>query len=452
VRGQETELPREVSLGFIDGGADYRRAVAISRRLVGGSARTSNADLAMVASGALAERRAEIWLQDLWAARESADFALPPSRLALAPGDVMALTAGGRRRLIEIREVVDTESRAFKAHSIDPEVFDLPLAAPRRRTPELPLPLSPVHALLLDLPMLKTEDPPVLTRIAVFADPWPGSVAVWASSDGLSYTRTALALAPSIVGATLDALARGPTGRWDRSGRMRVRLYGGALASISDTALFGGANVAAVQRADGAWEVLQFANAELVDERTYELSRFLRGQGGSEWAMGDPLPVGSPFVLLDEHVVPVARGLDALGRPLQLRIIAADRDHGDSAALAIEATPMATVLRPLSPAHVSAARDGSGVQLRWIRRTRIDGDSWEAQDVPLGEQFEKYQIDILSGTIVLRTLDALAPTALYAAADEITDFGSPQSTLSVRIAQVSATVGRGIAAEPVVTP
>jgi hypothetical protein len=182
------------------------------------------------------------------------------------------------------------------------------------------------------------------------------------------------------------------------------------------------------------------------------LTASLRGQGGSEWAMGDPLPIGSPFVLLDEHVVPVARGLDALGRPLQLRIVAADRDHGDSAALAIEATPMATALRPLSPVHVRAARDGGGVHFSWIRRTRIDGDSWEAQDVPLSEQFEKYQIDILSGTTVLRTLDALAPTALYAAADEIADFGSPQSALSVRIAQVSATVGRGVAADTVVTP
>ena len=34
-RAQETELPREVSLGFTDGGADYRRSVATSRRLVG---------------------------------------------------------------------------------------------------------------------------------------------------------------------------------------------------------------------------------------------------------------------------------------------------------------------------------------------------------------------------------------------------------------------------------
>ncbi len=46
------------------------------------------------------------------------------------------------------------------------------------------------------------------------------------------------------------------------------------------------------------------------------LSRLLRGQGGTEWAIADPLPAGAAFVLLDEHVVPVARGLEMLGRPL----------------------------------------------------------------------------------------------------------------------------------------
>ncbi len=89
-RAQETELPREVSLGFVDGRNDYRRGAASSRRLVGSSTRLVQSDIAMVTGGKAAERRADIWLQDLWAGRESADFALPPSLLALTPGDVVA--------------------------------------------------------------------------------------------------------------------------------------------------------------------------------------------------------------------------------------------------------------------------------------------------------------------------------------------------------------------------
>ena len=247
----------------------------------------------------------------------------------------------------------------------------------------------------------------------------------------------------------LDDLPAGPTARWHNAS-VRVALYGGGLSSISDDAVFSGGNAAAVQRADGAWEVMQFAHAELVGERTYLLSRLLRGQGGSEQAMGVPLAAGAPFVLLDDNVAPIAWGLGALERNLQLRVVAANRDHGDTTSLALTATPQATALMPLAPVHVKAARDGSGVTFSWIRRTRIDGDSWVGE-VPLGEDSEQYALDILSGGSVVRTLTAAAPTVLYASADEVADFGAAQSALHVRVAQLSATVGRGFAADVTLT-
>jgi hypothetical protein len=449
-RAQEGDLPREVSIGFTDIGADYQRAAVASRRLVGSSARKAHADLAMVTYDSEASRRAEIWLQDLWAGRESAQFALPPSMLALSLGDVVGLTVNGRRRLMEIQEIADTESRAVRACSIDPEVFALPLAAPSLRAPAMPSALGPVHALVLDLPALQSQQPTPLARLGVFANPWPGPVVVWGSTDGVSYSRIAAALAPSIMGETVDGLAAGPTARWHPAS-FHVQLYGGALTSVSDTALFSGANAAAVQHADGSWEVLQFANAELTGSRTYKLSRFLRGQGGTEYAMSAALPAGSPFVLLDPHVLTIASGLDALERALQLRVVAANRDHGDASALALDVTPHATALRPLSPVHLSARRGGSGVTFKWIRRARFDADSW-AGDIPLGEDTEQYVVDILSGTSVVRTLTAAAPSVLYLAADELADFGTAQSSLSVQVTQLSATVGRGFAASAILIP
>jgi hypothetical protein len=301
--------------------------------------------------------------------------------------------------------------------------------------------------LALDLPSIKAAQPPVLARLAVFADPWPGAVTVWSSIDGLSYGLAAQALAPSITGETLDDLPAGPTARWHRA-TARVRVFGGQLASVSDNALLVGANAAAVRRPDGAWEVIQFANAELVADRTYALSRLLRGQAGTEWAMAAPLPAGAPFVLLDQHVVAVASGIDALERTLQLRIVAAGRDHADPTALALPLTPKTTALRPLAPVHLKAARTPGGVTFSWVRRTRLDGDNWVGE-VPLGEDSEQYVLDILSGPAVVRSIIVAAPMAFYAGADELSDFGAPQPSLSVRVAQVSATVGRGFAAEAV---
>ncbi len=212
-----------------------------------------------------------------------------------------------------------------------------------------------------------------------------------------------------------------------------------------------GANPAAVRRPDGAWEVLQFVNAELVGERTYELSRFLRGQMGSEWAMDDPLPAGAPFVLLDQHVVTVARGIESLGRAMELRVVAADRDHGDPATVTLNATPQATALKPLAPVNLSAQRSGAGVTFSWVRRKRGPmPSSWDI-DVPLGEASEGYALDILSGAAVVRTLSAATPSVLYTAANEITDFGSAQASLHVRLYQLSAIAGRGFAADAVLT-
>ncbi|MBB1092433.1 glycoside hydrolase/phage tail family protein [Rhodopseudomonas palustris] len=446
-RAQETELPREVVFGFSDAIADYRRSAAASRRLVGGAARIVHADLAVVTNDAAAARRAEIFLQDLWAGRETASFALGLSHLSLAPGDVVALTLNGRRRLFEIGELVDTMSRAIKARSIDPEVFALPQRAPRLGAPQIPAALGPAHVVALDLPVIDAAAPEVLTWLAVFANPWPGAELIYASDDGASYQPLASATARAILGETLDPLPRGPLGVWDRRNRVRVRIYGGALSSLSDASVLNGGNAAAVQNPDGEWEILQFANAELVDGNTYALSRLLRGQAGSEQAMRDSLPAAAPFVLLDSHLVQLARGVDALGRPLQLRVVAAGRSHDDPSATALAVTPGPTALRPFAPVHLKAVRTTAGVALSWIRRTRIGGDGWSGE-APLGEESEAYALDIRapSGAVV-RSITTAAPQALYTTADEIADFGAPQTALRIRVAQLSATVGPGFAAD-----
>ena len=445
-RGQETELPRETSLGFTDTFADYRRSAVSSRKLTGAAGRTLHFDLAVVADDASATRRAEIRLQDVWAARENAEFALGIDALRLAPGDVVALTVDGRRKLFEIGDLIDTEARQVKARSIDPEVFSLPLRAPRINVPAMPPALGPVAVTVMGLPALDSTTPVVLTRLAVFAHPWPGSVAIWASPDGASFDVAAVAAAPCTIGETLDALPAGPTSRWDNGNMVRVKLYGGALASIGEARVLEGGNAAALQNAGGGWEILQFAHAELVEGNTYRLSRLLRGQLGSDAAMAAPLPAGARFVLLDSQLVPIASGLDALARPMQLRVVASGQSHDDPAAVALEVTPGATALKPLAPVHVAAHRMSDGVQVSWVRRTRIDGDGWGVE-VPLGEETEAYTVDILSGSTVVRTIASSTPQALYAAADELADFGSAQTSLHIRVAQLSATAGAGYAAE-----
>ena len=451
-RAQETEMPREVSIAYTNSETDYRRAAVASRRLVG-AARVSHADLAVVTNDAAMERRADIWLQDVWAGRERADFALPPSRLALTPGDIVTLDGGGREHTLELREIVDTEQRRIGARSIDADVFTLPAEPPRRPPPAPPVPLGPAQVTVLELPTLPGDDPPVLAHLAVFANPWPGAMTVSRSlDDGASYQPFATIAAPAVTGETLDDLTSGPTSRWDKVATARVKLSGGALASASDLRVLSGANAAAVQRPDGAWEILQFANAVLVGERTYQLSRLLRGELGSEHAIGAPLAAGAPFVLLNQQIVPAGRGLDMIGRRMRFRVVAASRDHGDPSAVEIVLRPGTLAFRPLAPVHLKAAREPGGVRFSWRSRRRgLAGVSFAVRP-DLGEASEAYELEILSGVSVLRTLSATAPSTLYAASDETLDFGSTQSSFAVRLYQISAAVDRGLPATATLTP
>ncbi|MEQ9121493.1 MAG: phage tail protein, partial [Alphaproteobacteria bacterium] len=90
-RGQETELPVSAKLTYIDGGADYRQAAVEARRLAGGSQRVASAALPMVLTQAEAQAIADVWLQKTWEERERAALNLPPSLIALDPGDRVTL-------------------------------------------------------------------------------------------------------------------------------------------------------------------------------------------------------------------------------------------------------------------------------------------------------------------------------------------------------------------------
>ena len=104
--------------------------------------------------------------------------------------------------------------------------------------------------------------------------------------------------------------------------------------------------------------------------------------------------------------------------------------------------------RPLSPVHLRGLRDqGSGDwAVAWTRRTRLGGDGWEQEEVPLGESAEAYRLQILDGPggDVLRSVDVAAPAYAYPAGQQVTDFGSAQYAFWARVAQISPSFGPGI--------
>ena len=91
--------------------------------------------------------------------------------------------------------------------------------------------------------------------------------------------------------------------------------------------------------------------------------------------------------------------------------------------------------------HLDARWSGGDLAVSWIRRTRIDGDSWQSVEVPLGEDNESYIVRVLDGTTLLREDTVTSPAWSYTAAMQTADGAVAPFTLAV--AQSSAAFGPG---------
>lgn len=440
-RVPDSDLPHEVYLSFTGSEWDYRPASALSRRLEGATRRLAEGEVALVTHQAAAQRAADIWLQDVWIAREQAIFSLRPAWAALEIGDLVTLPIDGDKRLFRIMQIEDGLARKVQARAVDLSVHDHSVGRIKEAAVAAPVFPGPAHIEVLDLALAR-DDVPVLQYVAAFADPWPGALSLYMRRGGgfdLSGTITRCA----ILGETLDPLPGGPTGRFDLAHSFRVAMRGGALSSVSDADVLNGRNWMALRDADGFWEVLGFARADLVEEGVWMISRLLRGLGGQDSLAARMLPSGACAVMMDEALFPLASGLERLGVRQQFRIGPQRRDYADESFLSFEATAGPLSLKPYAPVHARAQRVTGGIIISFLRRTRRNGDNWEGLDVPLSEESEAYVVEIFSGTRMMRRFSSALPSVLYANQDERADFGFAQNLLSVRIAQMSTNVGRG---------
>ena len=447
-RAQETELPAEIAIGFSDILADYRPTSVNSRRLIGGSRRVESTETGAVISHAVASGIADTMLQDIWAGREAVSFALPRRALALEPADICEIEIDGAMATVLVTKVEDAGLRRIETRTIAPDILAPVPAAPRTLTPRSLAPGSPPEVVLLDLPLVTGGEPPFAPRIAVFAAPWPGAVVVSLGDPASGFQPRQTIERRATMGELLAPLTIGPVARWDRANAIDVQLYGGTLAGEPRLAVLNGANLAAIGTQATGFEVAQFESATLTGTNTWRLEGLLRGQAGTTDMAEAGHTVGARFVLLDGAVVPLALSEAESGLGLTVRSGPAGAIYDPDVFTDVMVGASRRGLKCLAPVHLRGVRDaGTGdVTITWVRQTRLGGDQWQPVEVPLGEASEAYLVSILDGQDTVRTLSATAPSAVYSAADQTTDFGTPPSDISIAISQVSPTEGPGLAA------
>jgi hypothetical protein len=290
------------------------------------------------------------------------------------------------------------------------------------------------------------DDPGFYAAACGTTTAWRGAVLFESRDGGTSYSQIGTFVTGATMGRTTGALGDFHGGNIpDEINTVNVLLTNGELTSTTFDGLLEGTNACVIGE-----EILYFRTATLEADGTYTLSGLLRGRRGSEYAMADHA-TSDRFLLL------------SLSSMIRVAQVTADIDQtrlykgvtsGDTLAntVAMEFTNEGCGLKPYAPVLLGGGRDASGnLTINWTRRGRISGEWRSLVDVPLSETTEAYEVDIYDDsayTTVLRTISGLSSqTTPYSAADQTTDFGSPQSTVYFKVYQLSATVGRGHAAE-----
>lgn len=445
-RTQEVELPKRVNVVYVNRLLNYQASAQYSQREVTSSLETVTLDMPIVLSEQSAKNIADITLFTNWVGRTNYQFDLPVKYFALEPSDVITVAAQGFNHRMRITGTHLKTPGLMRVQAVAEDVSTFDFYSPTTETGSLIVEPStiPVTALaLLDIPAFPGDDntTAVLRAAAAgVADGWVGSALYRSDDNGANYNRLGDIPASAVLGTANNALASSnATNVFDEVGNVSVVLLGdGELSSTSELAVLNGANAALLGD-----EIIQFKTATLTAPGKYTLSGLLRGRLGTEWAISTHA-AGERFVLLDGRLFKQSMGNNLIGLLRQYKAVSFGSSLADTSAQSM--TYNAVSLKPYAPVHITGTRDGSGnLTLNWIRRSRLGGQWQDNVDVPLNETSESYQIDILNGTTVVRTINANTPTASYSAVEQTADFGSVQVSVSVKAYQLSGVVGRGYA-------
>lgn len=451
-RTQDVELPRRLRVHYAQTEFNYEPGEQSASRIAAGNVEVRDMEVAVSMSDTKAAQIADVVLYDLWVSRNRYRLTVDHSLLSLEPADAVTVPIDGRQerlRIVSVNhslpgllrlECVRDDDGVYESYAIGNPASN---AGTGGGTIAIP---GTADLVLLDLPMLRDTDNDAGYYAAVQAvggNTFGGAILFRSADGGNSYDEIATFDSQATIGTLAEALPAGPSTIVD-GGSVLVVDVDADLESFDLSAMLAGRNAAAIG-ADGRWEIIQFSSAFQVDSPpVWRLTGLLRGRRGTEWAIGSS-QVGDRFVLLDSAVVRVPMNLASVGasRPHKAVLVGTSLE----ATAAVNFAGLGVAMEPFSVVHVAGERDAGDLTITWIRRGRIGQELPGNTDIPLSEASESYEVDILDGVTVVRTISVTSQSASYTSAQQVADFGSLQASIAVRIYQLSATVGRGYPTE-----
>ncbi|MEM7756556.1 MAG: phage tail protein [Cyanobacteria bacterium P01_A01_bin.40] len=304
---------------------------------------------------------------------------------------------------------------------------------------------SDTELFVLEIPLIQDDDLDYTLYLAAGGgDNWDGA-AIYYSIDNSRYILATEFETYSVYGNCLTPLTS-PLPGGTEGGTVTVQVNEPELESITDNDLALGFNLALIGN-----KICQFKTADLLDTNTYQLSNLITGLRGTE-TEPDPI-VGDRFVLLTGENAEIQRIIGSatdIGEVRYFKAVTVGQiiDEVDPVVVTIQGNAQ----KPYAPVNLAATVDSLGnITVTWQRRDRHA--ALEINNPPLSEKTEDYRIQIVRpDDTIARTASSNISSYIYTADQQIADFGSVVSTITVAVAQVSDDVGIGSWSQSELTP
>lgn len=386
------------------------------------------------------------------------NFTVAPQKFYLEPADIVQFDFEGFTVVGQINEA-NLSGEAFTQDMTVTQyvqAIDATFTGIDINTPDLTDLSYLTRFLYLDAPLISTGDDLGGSAVRQYAmmsgygySAFQGAT-LYRSFDGDTYGVVTSRYGVTPVVGLLKAVTGSPNATIeaiDATTTLEVTILSGDtadLVTITETEMLAGGNRALIGKA-GRWVIIYFQTVS-VTNKIATISNIVWSSPFYQTFLNALTP-GDYFVLLQTgHHVRFSGEVTKLGDDIFYK--AASDAFPVSSVPTEEHALVGRAEMPFPPLHLNAVVDGSDIDLSWDWRSRLYGGSiLPGSDNTLGEATLAFEIEIMDGATVKRTLTATTNSKTYLAADIATDFGTMPDDLTFRVYQISALVGRGYVAE-----
>ena len=459
-RLQSIDLPRSVQLTYIAQDLDYNSYTQITMLPTFADGQDVTLSVPVVLDHYQAKELTEQMLINAHLERQTYTFKTSyVNAIELEPGDVITIPEGNVR-ILSMEETEEgliefvcclagfngpPEPVVVGGVTIGYKASTYTTSGQPPQIPAVPVNQAPSigysGVLFIDPPALSADDtnPRVFAAVHGFGDErWPGAQLFRSQDNGQSYVQIAQTRNSATFGLVRTAAPNGDYHVFDDTSVIRVQLKTGSLMSVTDEALFNGANMCMIGQ-----EVLQFGVATLVDPKTYELTHLLRGRQGTEFAVSNH-SADELFIMLDDSLVEIEAAPDERAKPYLYKIVTLGSDLTKVDPKEISIVGNNTL--PWTVTNLSAEKNASdSYVISWFERPRFVNSLMDYTDIPHDHDFGGFMVAIYDdfNNEPKRTMFVYDPYYFYTKEQQIEDFGSAQTSLKAKVFQVSNLYGGG---------